>query len=153
MPIVNRSGFKLSVKKHPLWVRILLTPTMGEHVLVRDGDGRVSSGGQVYASCDWGFDAREGDTLPVLEQTGGTVRTPEGTFRLLPLEYLSSTYVGYDLVSVSREAPDRGHRSAQQPGGTSHPTLTLTFERTGGTGGWSGAQDACFKKCVWTRGV
>lgn len=154
MPIVNRSGFKLSVKKHPLWVRILLTPTLNEHVVVRDGAGRVSSGGQVYTTCDWGFAPRENDTLAVLEQVAGTVRTPEGTFRLVPLEYMSSTYVDYDLVSVSREAPDPGHKSAQQPGGTAHPTLTLSFERTGGTGGWSGAaQDSCFKKCVWTRGV
>ena len=138
MPIVNRSGYRLSIKKHPLWVRILLRPALPEEVVVGQ-DGDVTSNGHAYRTADWTFEASPDERLTIEAQQDDVAHTRRGTFRVLPLEYTSSTYTGYDLVDVSRDAADAQHQSRQQRGGATSPPLTLRFEGGGKS----------FKKYVW----
>ena len=146
MPVLNRTGMSLCVKKHPLWIRILLTPQLTGNVLLRDASSVVCDG-VVYGvkACSFDPAARIGQDLRVERQAEATLHcVGVGTLELAPVEYLSSVLTGFSLTAISKsqggESAQCKHR-CEELRGSPHPALSLEF--TDGT--------AVVRKCVYAK--
>ena len=144
MPVLNRTGMQLCVKKHPLWIRVLLTPQLQDlgDVVLRDATS-VACGGAVYglASCDFDPTPHVSSSVGAAEQTGAEVRCQHGVMVLAPVEYRSSVFTGFSLAAISCGAEGAGGKRQCEPLDTPHPVLSL--EMTDGT--------VVVHKCVYAK--
>ena len=143
MPVINRSGYRLKVKRHPLWIRIVLFPDLESPVVV--GESAVA-GEDVrrFDVASWSFDPRiSTEPLPNVRRIGEDdllrMECDLGTFDVVPLEYLTSVYTGYKLTNVaasdlaSIQGDSKCYAFQQHPCSLHMPVLHLRF--TNETGG------------------
>lgn len=147
MPVLNRTGMPLCVKKHPLWIRILLTPQLKGTLVLRDASSVVSNG-IVYGvkACNFDPAPRLGHELPIEGQTESTLSLAQvGTLELAPVEYLSSVLTGFSLTAIGNGEGDvvteKCKHRCERPRDSPHPVLSLEF--TDGT--------AVVRKCVYAK--
>ena len=131
MPVLNRTGLQLCVKKHPLWIRVLLTPQLDlSDVEVLPGGRTVRSSGVSYRTSE---PCALVGRVEAERQHGCEVRCAGGgVVALAPVEYRSSVYTGYALTAITLGSPG-GHPLIQPEPVASSPHPTLSLEFTSGT--------------------